>query len=319
MFHTPKIWPQKFTHLIQCHKPTTSTNILQTLSRAWVNDNINFCQRAWILIKNWGCCKQLKKNCIRHSAMFAIQPWSTLLPTEAPSPATIQTLTIHPSSPPRTTLQLSPLQSPAVLPVPTPRTPASPSTPPPPTLQPVVPFGSPPSPFVWPPPPFGSPGPFQSLPSPTLRPPRLFPFDLDDVRAYRYTLTQIPNRFNSVFPPDFPYGVPEVTILSPYKLMRPLLFARQITRFADVSRILEQATDKLFFLGTWIKGVPIPENPLLHHWDCCCGKVFFRIPPGIFDIRNPNCTGMTTDWTHVWSFRHCSSANLVQNFSRQGI
>ena len=81
MFHTPKIWSQKFTHLIQCHKPTTSTNILQTLSRAWVNDNINFCQRAWILIKNWGCCKQLKKNCIRHSAMFAIQPWSTLLIT----------------------------------------------------------------------------------------------------------------------------------------------------------------------------------------------------------------------------------------------
>jgi len=184
-----------------------------------------------------------------------------VLPTEAPSPATIQTLTIHPSSPPRTTLQLSPLQSPAVLPVPTPPTPASPSTPPPPTLQPVVPFGSPPSPFVWPPPPFGSPGPFQSLPSPTLRPPRLFPFDLDDVRAYRYTLTQIPNRFNSVFPPDFPYGVPEVTILSPYKLMRPLLFARQITRFAAASRILRLHNDKLFFLGTLLKGITIQECP----------------------------------------------------------
>ena len=36
-----------------------------------------------------------------------------------------------------------------------------------------------------------------------LPPPRSFPFNLDDVPAYRYILTQIPTLFNSVFPSGF--------------------------------------------------------------------------------------------------------------------
>ena len=82
--------------------------------------------------------------------------------------------------------------------------------------------------------------------------------------------------------------------------MSAFLFVGQITLFADVSRILQRADDKLFSLGTWIKGVLLREIPY-----CFIGTVrlvaekFFRIMPGIFDIRNPNCTGMSTDGTHL--------------------
>jgi len=141
-----------------------------------------------------------------------------------------------------------PSTPPSFLPVTGPRTPASRSTPPPDTLQPSAPFGSP--------------GSFQLLPpSPTVSPPRSFPFSLDKVPAYVHLLLQLPTAFDSIFTPNFPYGAIEAIYLSFYDLMCIFLFTRQVTRFAAISRILHLDNEKLFFLGTWIKGVTIPEIP----------------------------------------------------------